>query len=59
MQRLDEITDRELLWRVARRDADAFEELYRRHAAAIVSITRQFTLDAGLADEATQKVSKS
>lgn len=48
------MSDDELLIRVAQRRADAFEELYNRYSAAIVSIARRFTADRVAADEATQ-----
>ena len=39
---------------VALRRADAFEELYRRHAVAIAAIASRTVADRGCADEATQ-----
>ena len=39
---------------VASRRADAFEELYRRHAVAVAAIAARTVADRGCADEATQ-----
>lgn len=49
-----QMSDGELLPLVAQHRVDAFEELYQRHAGAIVSIVRQFTADRISANEATQ-----
>jgi RNA polymerase sigma-70 factor, ECF subfamily len=48
------MSDTDLLERVRNQSAEAFEELYRRHAGAVVAIARQFTADRQVADEATQ-----
>lgn len=43
--------DHELIRRVAERDPDAFEELYRRYAPAAYGIARRVLGDPGLAEE--------
>jgi RNA polymerase sigma-70 factor, ECF subfamily len=49
-----QMSDAELLAFVIERRTEAFDEVYRRYAAAIVSIVRQFTVDRVAADEAMQ-----
>jgi RNA polymerase sigma-70 factor (ECF subfamily) len=46
--------DEALVRLVASRRADAFEELYRRHAVAVAAIAARTVADRGCADEATQ-----
>ena len=48
--------DAELIRRTAGGDRDAFEALYRRYAAPIMSFLHHLTFDRGLAEDATQDV---
>jgi DNA-directed RNA polymerase specialized sigma24 family protein len=50
---LDEASDQELLGLVAQRRFDAFEELYRRHAAAVNAVARRLSPDSEVAMEVT------
>ncbi len=52
---LEEASDHELVVCVARRRADAFEELYRRHAPAVHAVSRRLFRDAELAAEVTNE----
>ncbi len=49
----EEASDPELLALVVRRRADAFEELYRRHAPAVHAVARRVFADPDLAAEVT------
>jgi RNA polymerase sigma-70 factor, ECF subfamily len=51
---MGEATDGELVVLVAERHAEAFEELYRRHAPAVNAISRRLFGDFELAAEVTQ-----
>jgi len=48
-------TDAQLIARVADRDADAFEELYRRHADRAFMLARKLCASRELAEEVTQE----
>ena len=48
-------TDRELIARIAEADADAFEELYRRHADHAFMLARKLCASRELAEEVTQE----
>src|SRR5438132_769529 len=48
--------DGALILRVAQGDRGAFEALYRRYAAPIMSFLHHLTFDRGLAEDATQEV---
>ena len=48
--------DGDLILRVAQGDRGAFEALYRRYAAPIMSFLHHLTFDRGLAEDATQEV---
>ena len=48
-------SDGELLLRIAKGDADAFEEIYRRFGRPVLALTRRRLADAGTAEDATQK----
>ena len=50
------VTDRELLGRVGSGDHDAFEELYRRYARAVLALALRRLGDRGRAEDATQEV---
>ena len=47
--------DRTLIEHLARGDADAFEELYRRHRRRVLAQARQLCASAELAEEVTQE----
>lgn len=47
--------DRDLIARVAEADADAFEELYRRHADHVFMLARKLCASRELAEEVTQE----
>ncbi len=49
-------TDGDLLGRVASGDRDAFEELYRRYARAVLALALRRLGDRGRAEDATQEV---
>jgi RNA polymerase sigma-70 factor (ECF subfamily) len=53
-QEVAELGDEALVRLVASRQADAFEELYRRHSVAVSAIASRTVNDRGCADEATQ-----
>jgi RNA polymerase sigma-70 factor (ECF subfamily) len=53
-EEIAELGDEALVRLVASRRADAFEELYRRHAVAVTAIAARTVADRGCADEATQ-----
>src|SRR5262245_62005951 len=52
----DPAADADLVRRTAAGDRGAFEALYRRYAAPIMSFLHHLTFDRGLADDATQDV---
>jgi RNA polymerase sigma-70 factor (ECF subfamily) len=49
-------TDAELLGRIGSGDRDAFEELYRRYARAVLALALRRLGDRGRAEDATQEV---
>jgi RNA polymerase sigma-70 factor, ECF subfamily len=49
-------SDETLVARVARGDRAAFEALYHRHAAAVMSFVHHLTFDRHVAEDATQEV---
>ncbi len=48
-------SDGELMLRIAKGDADAFEEIYRRFARPILALARRRLSDPGRAEDATQE----
>lgn len=50
-----QVSDGELMLRIAKGDADAFDEIYRRFARPILALARRRLADAGKAEDATQE----
>ncbi len=48
-------SDGELLLHIAKGDADAFEEIYRRFARPVLALARRRLADSGTAEDATQE----
>ncbi|MGI9658809.1 MAG: sigma-70 family RNA polymerase sigma factor [Gaiellaceae bacterium] len=50
-----QVSDGELMLRIAKGDADAFDEIYRRFARPILGLARRRLADPGKAEDATQE----
>jgi len=50
-----QVSDGELMLRIAKGDAEAFEEIYRRFARPILGLARRRLADPGKAEDATQE----
>jgi RNA polymerase sigma-70 factor (ECF subfamily) len=50
-----QVSDGELMLRIAKGDAEAFEEIYRRFARPILALARRRLADPGRAEDATQE----
>lgn len=50
-----QVSDGELMLRIAKGDAEAFEEIYRRFARPILALARRRLSDPGKAEDATQE----
>ena len=50
----DSVTDADLIERIARRDREAFNDLYRRYARAVLGLALRRLGDRGRAEDATQ-----
>jgi len=55
MEHLAELTDAQLVVRIARRDDGALAEIYRRHARAIYGLARRVVGDVAEAEDVTQE----
>jgi len=53
--RVDEVTDSALLGRIAERDSDAFEVLYKRYARPVYGLALRLLGDRGRAEDAVQE----
>ena len=50
-----QVSDGELMLRIAKADANAFDEIYRRFARPILGLARRRLSDPGKAEDATQE----
>src|SRR5437879_5879557 len=53
---LDSFSEAHLLARVAKKDADAFSELYDRTSAVLFSVAKSILIDGALAEDVLQEV---
>src|SRR5690242_4754254 len=53
--RADDVTDSDLLGRIAARDSDAFEVLYKRYARPVYGLALRLLGDRGRAEDAVQE----